>query len=540
MKFSQHFTRDVDGIFEEAEGGGLAAFESAASFYGLEDGMGASIEMRRARRSIHRQNSFEDIVGGEPTTAKFSANFATLTASDMQDLLIGAGAPNIAALRDDLWGSTGTAEAKKIGKKLGFTNVKTLGIAFGTLPNGKRGARGVRVEPPGFLRALINAQPGIGATGADVAREQDLIRLPANKLRPVLRALGSDINATGSPDGKLETAFRSQASKRGLPVKSYTPVGDDVVIGPKSTVEALIAAAAQALQCTSVSSTFVNAALFALGHKDIGITDPNDTSKPNSKLTNISIKRFKSEAAKRGCTVRKIDMQPIPLGKNPRVTVICPPECWSKIATAANKAIEAANKKAAEPKRRFSNKISAKELQKLLMQCSNRARKTLKNDSEVKEGKFGRDTREELNRVLGKLGFKNVFVKVSGNKKTLKLSPPKALTALRKCAEKAEKKRAAKKKKAADKRKAADDLVKPTGTPMEPDEPGIEPDDDVIVVPDEADDPFDNDIEPVDLPSGDEEQEPVKAGVVATSLLAGVAGIALILLAAQAQKKKKR
>jgi hypothetical protein len=497
-----------------------------------------AISDRRAMRVMGRQRTLDAIVNGEPSTAQFFSTHVNMSTADLQALLIGAGAPDIAALRDGLFGSTTRTQTKEIGKKLGFTNADSSGRDFGTLPNGKRGARGARVVPPSFVRALIARQPGIGATGADV-KAADCARLPANQVRPVLVLLGSDISKTGSPDAALERALKGQAARNNVTVTSYTQVGNDVVICPRATMEALILKAATFANCTAVSAGLLNATLMVLGHRDPGIVDPSDSSKPNDKLTEISKKRFKSEAAKRGCTVTNIVAKPISIGSDPKTALVCPPECVNVISQAA---IAVAKKKAEEQAAKdavpFTKKLSVRDVQKVLMQCSNRARRTLKNDKEVRDGRWGRDTASEFNRVAtsNRIGAKKPIVKIVNKEKTrIRISPPALWDKLKRCARDEE----AKRKKAAEERKKREDLMKPEDKPMEPEELPITPSDDVVVIPDDPIDPFSPDI-----PSGDDigppipDDEPIKAGFTpGLGILAGLAGIALVLFAAQRQKK---
>jgi hypothetical protein len=549
MRFKQQYTRDIDSIWEDAAQGGMAQYEHASSFYGIENnGVADEITDRRVRRDVLSEAHFSEIRDGRPTTIKsISTTTFQMSSADMQNLLLLNGAPNDARLKDGLWGPFSAGTSSGVGRGLGFTNVSTKGVNFGTLPNGKRGYRSVRVAPKAFVNTLINRA---SSRSGDVAAA-DCSKITPDIVRAVVRALGStQISKSGPSDDKLQGAFRTQAKIHSLPVSVYqTADNGTIAICPRSTFETLTKKAAEMLRCTPVPAQQINAALWAFGHRDRGILKPGAASKPiltaiknaNTTVTDASLTKFRTEAKKR-CGSKFFDARfKVVSGglKDKKTVLVCSPECWTTVAQQAFAEVARIEKqRQARINKNFTKFIPVKTVQGLLRQCDPKAAKEIGLKSrEFREGRFGTITARNFARVMKNLGFPTVQTILDTKKRNIRIKPQSAFDKLKKCAadEEAKRKRIIARRKAEAERKAREDLTKPEGQPMEPEPTPTDAEPTAQVEPDVPEDDFDTGpMLPADDAGGPGMEPPQEAGIKgAPALLAGLAAVALILFASQ-------
>jgi hypothetical protein len=532
-RFSQHFTRDIDGAFDGSLDSGELEFDHAFSRYGLEEGsyFGTAMPTRRdVSRSLSEINA-----GGSVDTLSISGNTAKLASIDMQRLVNNAGGKIPV---DGLWGSTSNTETARVAKELGFKRTQTP-FRFDFFDRRTK----VLIEPADLVRRLQQEWDKTHAS-ADIPTS-DLIKVPVVSLRLVLCILRG-VSRTGGRTSGLGTAYKDEAKKLGLPVKTYENdpnSSDKIITGPQSTWNAMLQSAA-----AKKASLYVSLSADEL-RKAIKILAPKSTN------TEETLKKFGCKAT---CGL------PLVSATSDPKTIQIQKKCWDLFRKAADakakKDAEAAAKKARDAL--FDKSISAKDLEKWILECG-------KTSKFKPDGKWTSNDKKRLKNTAAKLGITSsgpIETKTKSKGKKVAVRPKGLWKLIKKCAddEKARKKKAAedaaKKKKAAEAaakkaKKAAEDAkkAKDAADKAAKEKAAKEAAAAAKKAAEEAaaaeakrkeeQEAAEEEAEAAEKLDTEEKEEIVEeeedgpSGVVVGGLLAGLAGLGLVLFAAQKKKK---
>jgi hypothetical protein len=176
--------------------------------------------------------------------------------------------------------------------------------------------------------------------------------------------------------GKEEAAYRATARNMSLPVASFgvSNDGKNFVVGPAATLNAMIESAKSKTDLSTVDAKEVNAVIFVLmGTRDGILKTGTDT--PRDDLTMVSIDKYKQLFSANKCP-SKCGLPAIQPKKDTNNTVaIVGKTCWDLLRKkAADKAEADAKKKRDEDAKRaedalYDKPVSARDLQKWIRDC---------------------------------------------------------------------------------------------------------------------------------------------------------------------------
>jgi hypothetical protein len=304
----------------------------------------------------------------------------------------------------------------------------------------------VHIEPADFVRKLQQMWSE-GHASADVPKP-DLADVAKPDLKLILCLLhGTTYNTTD------EAEYRAQAQALGLPVSTFGPSKDGTkyVVGPASTLNAMIEASKSRTDLIVKTSKEVNAVIFVLlGTRD-GIM-ANGT--PREDLTNTSIEKYKQLFSAQKCS-SKCGLPAIQVKKDTNAKeAIVGKTCWDtlrKLATdkidADAKAKAAADAKAAEDAM-YDRPVSARDLEKWIRDCG---APNLKID-----GKWANSDLKALRGVFEGGDTSQIKTRTSKNRTMVAVAPKGTVDKVKACARKENRRRANE----AAERKRLDELAK--------------------------------------------------------------------------------